>query len=358
MVAQSQSICLVIYQTKINTRVSKRLGVQLSPRAFITKIKNKSRLKTKMKQTTWFERAIFLGWHCSISDCKFCYMSTQKKRTTKPAYRSIESVIAEVLICNAQGWKVDFITSGYNAMPFERLLKITKIISSIYKDELWINVGTLTREQLQQLLPYISGVNMSFESATPSVMKKVCPSKNFEKMEQMFELCDELNLKKAVTLIIGIGETEQDMPILKKFIEKHNLDRVTLYALNPHKGTPFTKGPDIKYYSSWIKYVSILFPKLILVCGIWKDRTNDVSEILNSGADAITKFPAIKMFNSVEAKEIHKQAEISGRAFKGSLVDKGNINKEARIIKEFLSVEENTILRSRLDQYIRLMRKN
>lgn len=309
------------------------------------------------EKSTWFERAIFLGWACAIKDCTFCYMSLQKDKTKKPAYRSIESVIAEVLICKAQGWKIDFITTGYKGMPFDRLLRIVKIISKLYDDELWINVGPLTKEQLLQLKPYIAGVNNSVECINPEVRAKVCPSKNIDEMEKMFELCDELGLKKAITLIIGLGETEADQPKLKQFIEKHNLDRITLYSLTPHQGTPFTKSPDLKYYQSWIKYVNIHFPKLLLVCGIWKDRTDQVSAILDSGAHAITKFPAIKLFNSAEAKEIHQQAEISQRAFKGSLVDKQKINKEVSILKELLSVEERTILRRKLKQYNRLMCK-
>ena len=73
-----------------------------------------------MMKLTHFERAIFLSWYCGRGDCKFCYMSTQKKRIKNPklAKRRVESVLAEVMICKTAGWKIEFLSGGYESFEF------------------------------------------------------------------------------------------------------------------------------------------------------------------------------------------------------------------------------------------------
>ncbi len=303
---------------------------------------------------TWFERAVFLGWYCSLGDCEFCYMSTQKNKIKKPemAVRSFGSIIAEVLICNAQGWKIEFLTGGYDVIGFERLLKIVKTVKQLYKDELWLNVGVLSKTQLKRLKPFIAGVNGSVECVNPEVRKKVCPSKNLKDIEEMFKHCDELGLKKSITLIIGLGETEEDMPLLKDFIQKHNIDRVTFYALIPHKGTRFEKGPDSEYYSRWIAYTRIYFPKLVVISGTWPNRVKEVALLLKAGSNAVTKFPAIKLFNSHEANIIHEQAILAKRRFIGSLIKHQKINIGVHLKKLNLNENERASVEKRFESYI------
>ena len=309
--------------------------------------------------TTWFERAIFLGWYCSLGDCEFCYMSTQKNKIKKPevAVRSLSSIIAEVLICNAQEWKIEFLTAGYNSIDFENLLKIVNTIKQLYKDELWLNVGVLSKQQLQQLKPFITGINGSIECINPSIRKRVCPSKNLKDIEAMFKHCDELGLKKSITLIIGLGETEHDIPLLKEFIQKHNIDRVTFYALIPHKGTRFKKGPDPKYYIRWIAYTRIHFPKLIVISGTWSNRVEEVSLLLKAGSNAITKFPAIRLFNSLEANTIQYQAKLARRQFIGSLSEHQKINIEVALENTTINANERASVKKRLERYIERMSK-
>ena len=43
-------------------------------------------------KTTFFERAIFFSWGCTIGDCTFCYMSTQPsdKKPTADLIRRLQ----------------------------------------------------------------------------------------------------------------------------------------------------------------------------------------------------------------------------------------------------------------------------
>ena len=80
-----------------------------------------------------FERAIFISWYCSIGDCAYCYMSTQKKRISDPkkAKRTTASILAEAYLCKKLGWKIGFLSAGYGSYTPESILDLCKKIYEI-----------------------------------------------------------------------------------------------------------------------------------------------------------------------------------------------------------------------------------
>lgn len=281
-----------------------------------------------MIKKTWFERAIFLSWYCSKGDCKFCYMSTQKDliKDPKKARRRIEGILAEALISKACGWKIEFLSGGYESYAIPELADITKKVYAITGQKQWLNIGVLKKEEIKKFLPYIEGVCGAVECINPEVHSDVCPSKPLGPITKMLKEAESLGLKKAITIIIGLGETEKDIPLLIDFIKKHKIDRITFYALNPHKGTIFKKGPKTDYYVKWIKSARKEFPNLKIIAGSWVNRISEIHLLLEAGADAITKFPAIKLFNTKYARQIEAEAKKAGRKFEGTMTKKPKIN--------------------------------
>jgi len=276
------------------------------------------------KPETWFERAIFLSWYCSKGDCKFCYMSIQKPRIKNPklARRKIEGILQEARICKRQGWKIEFLSGGYESYTIDELVNITKKIYEITGQKQWLNIGVLKKEEMKKFKPYIEGVGGAVESINEKIRKEACPSKPLKEIEKMLKEADELGLKKGITIIIGLGESEKDTEKLHKFVKKHKIDRITFYRLNPHKGTMYKKGPESKYYARWIAKTRIKFPKLEIIAGSWVDKLDEIDLLLRAGANAITKFPAIKLFGTKYAKKIEEKAKEAGRKFRGSLTHK------------------------------------
>src|SRR3989344_3001114 len=105
----------------------------------------------QISKKTWFERAIFLSWYCSKADCSFCYMSLQGKLIKDPmkARRSREAILAEALISKLCGWKIEFLSQGYESYPIEELVELTRQIYRITGQKQWLNVGTLSREEMK-----------------------------------------------------------------------------------------------------------------------------------------------------------------------------------------------------------------
>jgi biotin synthase-like enzyme len=306
---------------------------------------------------TWFERAIFLSWYCSKGDCKFCYMSTQKNRIKNPrlARRRIESVLAEAVLCKACGWKVEFLSGGYESYDVDELVDITKKVYEITGQKQWLNIGVLKKEEIQKFKHYIEGVCGAVECVNPKIHDEMCPSKPISSIIKMFKDCDELKVKKSMTIIIGLGETEKDIPLLIDFINKNKIDKITFYALNPHEGTIFKKGPSADYYVKWISAIRKEFPSLVIVSGSWVNRVEEISLLLKAGADAITKFPTIKLFNSSFAAEIEKQAKIAGREFKGSLTSLPSIDWNKEVDRLEIDSELKKKVKIRLFSYLAKM---
>jgi biotin synthase-like enzyme len=277
---------------------------------------------------TWFGRCIFLSWYCDLGTCKFCFRSTTKHRIkfAENAKRSVASILTDALIGKNLGWTIEFLTGGYRIFSFEEMLAIAKHVSEIYGEKIWINLGTMEDEKLKQLKPYVEGVCASIETVNPKLHAEICPYKPIEPYEDFLDRAEKLGFKKSITIVIGLGETKEDFEMLAEFITRHKLDRITFYALKPVKGTGYENSPDPEYYAWWIAQTRVRFPKLHIMAGLTPKNVEYASLILRAGANAITKFPAVKRFGSAQARRIEELAAGEGREFRGSLTSMPQID--------------------------------
>ena len=95
------------------------------------------------KPVAWYGRCIFLSWYCDVGTCKFCFRSTikHKIRHAKTAKRTIGSILVEALLAKNLGWRIEFLTGGYRIFPIEELVKITEMVSKVYGEKVWLNLG-------------------------------------------------------------------------------------------------------------------------------------------------------------------------------------------------------------------------
>jgi biotin synthase-like enzyme len=287
---------------------------------------------------TWYGRCIFLSWYCSIGDCTFCFRTTQKHKIHHPkgSKRSMGSVLLEALFSRLFNWRIEFLTGGYGMMPFDELKEFAKNVSQVYNEKIWLNIGILTNEQLEQLRPYVKGIVSSMETLHPQIHKKVCPSKPIEPYDKMFKNLKDF--KKSICLIVGLGDTYDDMKYAYEFIEKHNINRVTIYALKPIRDGPFKEGPSVEEYVNWIARLRIKFPKLEIIAGTNLRRSEEVGYLMKAGANAITKFPATKQFATKKAHLLTNLITNEQRIFTSNLTDLKDINFEQEINK--LSIDQ------------------
>ncbi len=280
-------------------------------------------------------------------------MSTQKSKIKNPmlAKRTRESILAEIILCKVYNWKIEFLSGGYESYRFDELKSLIKDISQIYGEKVMLNIGVLKEDELKELLPYIEGVSGAVECITPKLRDYVCPSKPLDKIEQMFKSAKKLGLKSSMTLILGLGEKIEDFKYLSEFIKKNDVDQITFYRLKPQKGTAYENAEPItkEYYESWVKLTRKNFPDINIIVGSWIGYLDEITNLLRAGADGITKFPSLKLFNSKFAHQIKDATEKAGCKFMSNLSERKNYDSEIKKIHLDKETKEKII--SKLNEY-------
>ena len=308
-----------------------------------------------------FERAVFFSWGCTIGDCTFCYMSTQPlDKVAKETKRSNASILAEFLLAKHLGWDIGFFTGGIGVLKPDELEFLLKIIYQITSEKIWLSGGPLPKTLLEKYLPYIRGVVGSTETINPVLHKKVCPSKPLKPYEVMFENAKKLDLDRAMTFIVGMGETRKDFKLLKNFITKYDISKIHVYGLIPQRGTPFENSsiPTKEEQAWWIANLRIAFPKLDIQCGIWEDRIERISYLLDAGSNSISKFKALKLFGTSIARQIEEQATLADRKFVGTLSKMPEIDWNQKINSLEINKDLKRDIRKKLDLYLQKMTSN
>lgn len=269
------------------------------------------------------ERAIFLSWWCDKGDCAFCYMSSQKPKIKEPekARRNINSILAEAELVRRMGWNIEFLSGGYGSFTTEEIKNISQRIYEITGQPVWLNVG-VTRD-LQVYGEEIAGITGAVETANPELHNKICPSKSRDDVVDMLDLAGDLGFRKAITIILGLGEDPEDLKYLFNFIKDVGIDRVTFYSLNPHKDTYYenTPQPASLYYAGTVAATRIEFPQLEIVTGTWIDNLANIGPLLLAGANGLTKFPLFKMFGTNYGRRVEEEVKWAGKELIGTFTD-------------------------------------
>ncbi|MCC7573380.1 MAG: radical SAM protein [Candidatus Methanofastidiosum sp.] len=339
---------------------------------FLEKLNKAFELTEKNFDSINIQRAIFLSYHCDLRDCKFCYMSTIRSGPKK-GLRSIESLFAEAFLVRMADWKVEFLSSGYGVYDTKKIVNIAKGIASITGEPVWLNTGILEKEDLSLFSNELKGVTASIETFTEDLFQKLCPSKSWNKLMDFLDIADELCFKKGVTIILGIGEKQEDLQNLFELIKDYKIDRVTFYSLNPHKETIFEGSvpPPSLYYFDVVSETRLMFPKLEIITGIWSDRINLVGPLLMAGSNGITKFSWQKFYGSKLGKtltsEIKEFEKISKRRFIGSMTDISLLQNKLEFPEEPLYknetvekeiIEKSDQIKERIESYISEIKKS
>ena len=276
------------------------------------------------------ERAVFLSWCCDKGDCAFCYMSTQKEKIKDPqkARRNINNIFAEAEMCKRLDWNIEFLSGGYESFTTQEIKNIAEKIKNITGDGVWLNTGIT--DELSEYESEIKGITGAVEVANPKIHKKVCPSKKLDDISNMLDVAGDLGFKKAITIILGLGETLEDVEYIIDYIKEHKIDRVIFYSLNPHKETIYANSsqPASLYYAQVVSQIRLAFPNIEIICGTWIDNLANIGILILSGANGITKFPLFKMFGTKYGKRVEEEVKWAGRELKGTFTDKEKLGPE------------------------------
>lgn len=312
--------------------------------------------------SAWFGRCIFLSWYCEKGTCTFCFRSVTKETIEDPmkARRSLASVIAEAMLIKGMGWRIEFLTGGYGILDDEEVKRIVKLVSQVLEEPIWVNLGEMGLDMLEDFRPYVQGIYSSIETVEPKLHKLVCPDKPIEPYVCMMKNMATLGFKNAMTILIGLGESKDDFPLLEEFIKSNAVGRITIYALRPVRGTPFEHGPVPEDVAWWIAKTRIAFPNIEIIVGSARYRIPEISLFLESGANAITKLPATNMFNTADALVAQEEFKKANRNFTGTFTSKdvySQANWDEMLDRLDVTDDERLSIRKTLYLYLDAMAK-
>ncbi|WP_321422644.1 radical SAM protein [uncultured Methanobacterium sp.] len=277
------------------------------------------------------ERAIFLSWWCDKGDCSFCYMSSQKPliQDPKKARRRVEAILAEAEMVRRMGWNIEFLSGGYGAFTTPEIKNIATEIHQITDNPVWLNVGITS--ELDVYGEEVTGVTGAVEVANPELHRKICPSKPLNDITGMLTEAGDLGFKKAITIILGLGETPEDLQYLWEMIQDLEIDRIIFYSLNPHPDTPYadTPQPASLYYAGVVAATRIKFPQLEIITGTWVDNLANIGPLILAGSNGITKFPLFKMFGTRYGRRVEEEVHWTGRKLQGTFTDHSCLDGES-----------------------------
>ena len=304
-------------------------------------------------KNTRFGRCLFLSWYCSLGNCDFCYRTVEKKRIEAPslAKRRKESIYTEAIIAKKLNWDLEFLTGGYGILPFQDLLEISRVVSQIFGKKIWLNMGVMSKPQLEQLKPYVEGFVASVETLEPKLHKRVAPGKPIAPFEHMLRNAKEMGFKTGFTIILGLGEPKEDYKYVHDFIKKHDIDRLTYYALRPVKGTRYKQGPSPEYVAWWIAQTRIDFPKLEITIGSAETRLPELHLLLEAGANMITKLPATRLFGTEGGLKFKEEVEKAGRIFESEFLALPQIDWKKEVDRLDLTQDRKEKLLGKLLEY-------
>jgi biotin synthase-like enzyme len=271
------------------------------------------------------ERAIFLSWWCSVASCAFCYMAKQKERLSgaEKAKRAPWRILAEAELMRRLGWEVEFLSGGYGAYTLEELRLLAEMVAYAAQSKVWLNVGVLSGEELEQLGRAVEGVTGSVECVSKKLRSEIVPGKPLAPIKRMLIEAKEMGYATGITIILGLGESVADTYTLLELIQELKLDRITIYALNPHRGTRYENSPPPAslYQAGVIAAVRISFPEVKIISGTWVDQLPNIGIALLAGANGITKFPLFSMFGTRHGRKVEEEVRHAGRELLGTFSD-------------------------------------
>jgi biotin synthase-like enzyme len=326
--------------------------------------------KKKHSNNYKFARAIFGSWYCSIGDCKFCFLSTQKKAKIYVSKRRVESVIAESIILKHLNVKLQDFTGGVLGNDYSELVKLTKLLYYIFEEPVWINLNVVPLKVWDEIKKYVEGLIYSTETFNKKLHDFVAPSKPLENSFKVFEFLDSEKKKKGVTLIIGLGETWKDIEVTNEFLETWQVNHINVYGLKPIKGTIYENkvSPPLPYILFWISELRINNPDLIVVGSKSYRYINEYPFFYKAGANYYSKLRFINDFGKKGFKYfdyLNKKFNIPHDTIVSMNEEEFNIFKEKvlsynldNLIKKSRVEFNKELVIEKIKNYLKIMEKN
>ena len=161
-----------------------------------------------------------------------------------------------------------------------------------------MNFGPYSQSLIQKFKPHLKGMGCAIESFDEKLHSFICPSKPLRTLLRFLEDLKEEGLEKLITIILGLGEKKDDVDVVIANIKKYSIEKIQLCFLKPQENTEFSSliPPSLEYMAWWISKLRIACPTLLIKVALVSERVNNLSLLLQAGANCFTRFYVFKDF--------------------------------------------------------------
>ena len=294
---------------------------------------------SNFKREAYFEMPVFMSRIAEHFDETSMFFDVKAPR------RSMSSIEAEVHLCKQLGWS-PVLRVDNELYKFSEILDVIKKAATICDKKIDVAMGSLTRNELDMTRPYVSTIIARLASVNKGVQKRFVPNKLI--FDQLATLGEAKGFEKGLDIILGMGETLDDVPELIRFIQTHGISKVTFFLAD--KQAAQKRPPSSFYVARWIAETRIRFPSIKIVAGTLLERQAEVGLFMRAGANAITQFPALKIFNSEQSRIIEEEFKNAKRNFIGTFSDSSKLDAIDRSL-----IKEEVL--GKLEKYIEAMKR-
>jgi len=183
---------------------------------------------------------------------------------------------------------------GYDSMV-EYIYDISKMINDTSGLMVHTNAGLLNGEELRMLKEVNASMGLMLETSSERLMHTIAhmhsPGKDPKKRADMMEAAGRLRIPFTTGILIGIGETSEE--ILNSMLEIRriqdrwgHLQEIIVQNFVPKNGTPMAsyKGPGLEKMRQVISLARLMFPDMAIQLPPNLNREN-VRELIGYGID-------------------------------------------------------------------------
>jgi methylornithine synthase len=237
---------------------------------------------------------IYFSTYCR-NDCSFCFY--RRSNSVSPRYRKSKAEIidtAEQL--TGSGVHLLDLTMGedphyFNDSNFEELLEITSEVIESSGLPVMISPGVVPRE----ILARFSEIGVDWyacyqETHNRQLYAEMRLHQSFDERYNLKKYAHELGMLSEEGLLVGIGETAEDLYCSFRAMKDLSADQVRVMSFVPQEGTPLATLEVMPRLREMliIAIMRLLFPDRLIPASLDVDGIMGLKKRLNAGANVIT----------------------------------------------------------------------
>lgn len=297
-------------QHLLNTILQKALNkenISKEDILYILQLRHKDHLdalfKTARKlRSIHFNNGVFLYGFLYIStycrnSCNFCFYRSSNLHS--PRYRKEEKEVVEVAVSLANsGVHLIDLTMGEDpdffhndGHGFDKLIELIKNVKNSVDLPVMVSPGLVPPYVFQALADAGASWYACYqETHNPSFFEQLRPGQSYQERLDAKILAHKYGLLTEEGILVGVGETSEDIVHSFDIIRELNVDQVRAMNFVPQKGTPMENysGSDPLKELLIIALLRLVFPDKLIPATLDVEGLGGLKQRLDAGANVVT----------------------------------------------------------------------